>query len=413
MFKTNIKHSNIAVGEVRKSEDLENEYKEFSILPNKCEKLKQNELNMKSLVRGNFPNEINSRVMTSIYNYMDKYFLKYFASLSNLNDDKDSKRNFSKFYIGIQDNPSIITGIPIKKKDLAELVDGINSRIIGYLKQIRAFHTSNSNSNSKKYILLNGKKYYSFDKLLSIVFRLFKVNIHILEKKKIKIKCVKKTVHQIYKQQREYMLTTKKFKRKRNLVFNLNNKYSQSLTIMLFNYEIINSIGKFIKKSYPKFPFKIIHHILKQYIVNKDTIRQFIDEGFYVPNSIKTAVFPEEELMKNINIFLIKFREFRNVKIHKINVKKIKKPFPKKYNPLESISTTLLQINKFNNIMAENDEIEQILIEIEIPIIKDKNAIIGYFESDNNKWVFPMRKIVKMGERLSPITYKKNVKHFK
>ena len=387
------------IGDKFDPEDLENEYKEFIMSSKYDSDTNFYEKNMKSLLRGEFPNEINSKIFDTIYSYMDKYFLKYFTSLSNL-DNKNSSNNFSKFYIGISDNPSIITGIPIKKRDLNKLINGINLKIINFLKHIRTYH---KNKGSDKYIFIKGNKYYFYDKLLTIILRLFKVNIHILNKKKIKKYCVKKKVNDIYARKRLYNKIIKNYKKEKNIVYNLNNKYSQSITVMLFNYEVINIIEKFIKKDNLNFPFKQIHNILKKYVNNKDTISNYIHNGVYVKNSIKDDNFTDKQLSQYINVFISKFREFRNIEIKKINRKKIKKPFNKRYNPLNCISTIILQINNFNNIIYDNDDIIQIMIEIEIPIIKDSDAVIGYYA--NNKLSFPKRKMVQINKKMFPITY--------
>ena len=405
MFKTYIKISDITVGTVKNQEDLQNEYKEFSIIGKKKE-LVEDELMIKKLIRGKFPNEINKRIINSVYSYLDKYFVKYFTSLSNLNkncDNTKSKSNFSRFYIGVNDNPSVVSGIPIYRRDLEKLISGINIRVIGYLKKIRAFHRLKS---SNKYIEFQGNKYYNFDKLLSIIFRLFKINIHLLNKKKLDDGVsIKKKINNIYKKKRIYNYKVKEYIKLKDRTKFLNNKFSQSLTILLFNYEVINTIDKFIKITYPNFPFKPIHKLLKKHINDKKTISNYIDDGHYVNYSIISTEFSETELNSLINIFLRKIREYRNIQIQKVNMisRKIVKPYKKRFNPLDSISTTILQINSFNDIIADNNDIVQILIEIEIPVIRDKNAILGYH--DGKDWKFPLRKLVNICGRMSPITY--------
>lgn len=401
MFKVNVRRdSKFNVGDIIQPENLNNEYKEFNIVSKNKEELSENVEHIKCLIRGYFPEIINSRIENSIYSYLDKYFLKYFLSLSNLNIKSKNNHNFSKFYIGVNDDPSIITGIPIRKINLPILINKINLKIIAYLKQIQAFHKYKY---SDKHIELNGIKYYRFNKLLSVIFRLFKVNIHILNKKMVKGKCVKKVINNIYSRQRNYSKTIKEYKKKKRIIGNLNYKYSQSLTLLLYNYELINIIGKFIKRDNPNLPFKNIHAILKKKLTSKETISQYIDNGKYQYNSIKDTEYTQTELNEYINIVLAAIRNFRNLEISKINKTKPKKPYMKRFNPLDSISSTILKINNFNNILYENDDIIQILIEIEIPIIKDPNAILGHF--DGNCWKFPLRKIVKMGDKLSPITY--------
>ena len=401
MNKTFIRYSNKCVGDLFESENLLNEYKEFTILTDNDskEKLYENEKHIKQLIRGKVPLQISNRIFRSIHMYLDKYFIKYFISLSNLNN-KENKENFSKLYIGINDNPSIITGIPIQKSQLPALVKSINNKLLRFMTQIYAFH---SKKESRKYIISGGQKYYNFDKLLAILFRLFTVNIHVLNKTKRKDICVKVKINDIYKSNRNYKKMINQLRRHNKIIYSLNNKYSQSLSIIVLNYEIMNRMEKFIKKNYPLYPFKAIHSILKIYMKNKYNIPNYIDNGIYRENSIHSDVFSEYQIKKYINIFLEQFREFRTLQNSKMKVKRIINPYSKKYNPLERISTTVLQINNFNNVLTCNDDIIQILIEIKIPIIKDKHAILGY--CDHGIWKFPRRKMVKMGEILSPSTY--------
>ena len=401
MNKTFIRYSNKCVGDLFESENLLNEYKEFTILTDNDskEKLYENEKHIKQLIRGKVPLQISNRIFRSIHMYLDKYFIKYFISLSNLNN-KENKENFSKLYIGINDNPSIITGIPIQKSQLPALVKSINKKLLRFMTQIYAFH---SKKESRKYITNGGQKYYNFDKLLAILFRLFTVNIHVLNKTKRKDICVKVKINDIYKSNRNYIKMINQLRRHNKIIYSLNNKYSQSLSLIVLNYEIMNRMEKFIKKNYPLYPFKAIHSILKIYMKNKYNIPNYIDNGIYRENSIHSDVFSEYQIKKYINIFLEQFREFRTLQNSKMKVKRIRNPYSKKYNPLERISTTVLQINNFNNVLTCNDDIIQILIEIKIPIIKDKHAILGY--CDRGIWKFPRRKMVQMGEILSPSTY--------
>lgn len=398
MFKTNVKCGDIGVGDVLGPEDLSTEYKEFSLKPNK-DTLENNERIIKELIRGKFPNRVNRRSIDSIYHYLDKYFLKYFVSLSNLGKNEKGRGNFSKFFIGVDDHPSVITGIPINRSYLPSLIEGINRKIIEYMFKIRAFHRANRSENYEE---IGGERVYYFDRLLAIVFRLFKVNIYILKKNAID-RCAKAEVNDIYQKKREYEASIKRFRRHKTIITNLNNRYSQSLTLLLFDYEVVNRIGKYILADYPSFPFKDTHNLLKRHIVDKSTISRFVDNGHYVHNSIRSSQFTEEELRFNINLFLGKFREFRNIQIAKINRDRVLNPYTKKFHPMDRINTTLLQINTFNNIINQNSDVVQILIEIKIPIIKDRDAFLGY-KTDDDKWHFPFRKVVNIKGVMSPIT---------
>jgi len=401
MFKTQVRSNIYCVGERLTNEDLYNEYKEFNILPDKQDTIDTSEKIVKDIVRGLFPIELNNKIFMTIEKYLDKYFIKYFTSLSNYNSNSDN--NYSSLFIGINDNPSIITGIPILKSQLPNLVNIVNNKLMMYLTAIKGFHRR---KHYTKYILVNGEKYYSFDKLLSIIFRLFKVNIHILNKQKIHNFCIKSKINTIYKHTRECRQSLKKYNKIKHTKCRLNYKYSQSISQIIFNYEIMNIMSKYIKKDHPQYPFKKINTILKIHLHDKGDITKYIDDGVYINNSIISDDFGENELNKYINIFLDKFREYRTGMISKINNTYYnERPFTKKYNPMEQLSTNLLKINNFNDIFVTNPNVIQVLIEIQIPLIKDIDSLLGYFDQLSKCWKFPKRKLIYTKNRYTPVTY--------
>lgn len=400
MSKICVLNTNINIGKRLIPENIFNEYKEFSIVPFRSEDHDENQRVVKELIRGNFPRHLNTRIIDSIESYFDKYFAKYFVSLANPTPE-NSRKNYARLLIGVKDSPSIVTGIPVLKSELPELIEKLEKKIKNYLSSIQTFHFSRQNN---KYLEIEGEKYYNYDKLLKIIRRLFCVNIHILNKNKLKNKCVKRDVNHIYKSYRQYKIIKKTYTRDRKKIIDSNNRYSQSISLIIYNYEIMNLTERFIKKDNPNYPFKHIHQLLKLYLKDRDCIKKYIDGGEFICGSMKSQYFSDDKIKEFMDIFLNKFRDYRNIRINKINSNKIRNPYKKKFNPLNDISNTLLQINNFNNIVAENNQVIQLLIEIKIPIIKDNNAIIGF--NNKNGWFFPKRKLVVIGGDYSPITIK-------
>ena len=120
--------------------------------------------------------------------------------------------------------------------------------------------------------------------------------------------------------------------------------------------------------------FEKVIYILQDKIQNKNDVYKYLSNGLYIDGSL----FPDEPEKDKyygnlIKIFLDEYKYFKQIQLSKnIKVKKFKKR-----NPRRKLNGILKNISSFNQYLYKNKEIEFIVINIALPIIKDKRVFIG------------------------------------
>ena len=112
-------------------------------------------------------------------------------------------------------------------------------------------------------------------------------------------------------------------------------------------------------------------------IRKKGDVEKYLYNGVYVKNSL----FPNDNMKDNIygekmRLFLEKYKTFKMLQL-KSNIEI--KPFPKK-SPMLKLNPILKNTNCFTRL---NDEVIYLMIEIELPFIKDKKVFLGLKDKKN------------------------------
>ena len=355
-------------------ESILKEYKEFYL------KKHYSLEDYKDLQEGIITNKIRTSIHSSLVYYFDKYLQKYICSLTNidkkyLNSVKDE--NYSKFYIGVSDIGDI-TGIPIHKSQLDDIKLLLEEKLVYYYKDLIGLH---KNKGDKK-VLIDDCIYYDFKKIVEIIKKNTKIKIHKLDKNCITndeyIK-MNEMIEEVLKEQKIYLLEKNLYKNKKKLKKEYNEKYSQAF------HNLINSDTMYEFKLYLKgidFPFDDVLKILRLNIKSADTVETYVKNGFYVEKSL----FPEDEVKdkyygEKVNKFLEYYKEFKDMMLNK-NIKI--EPFILK-DPIRKLNAVLKNITCFSEQFYKNNNIIYIMIEINLPIIKDNKVYLGLKDKGNIK----------------------------
>ena len=348
-------------------EDILKEHKEFFL------RKSYTLYDFRDLQKGILTNKIQSYTHNSIIYYFDKYFKKYICALSNIDKqylEKFSGENFSKFYIGVNDS-GIITGIPVCKAYLPVLISILDKKLFEYYKDIIGLH----NEKGIKEILIGDKTYYDFIKITDIMKKHTKINIHILkrnDKSSNDYEELKIQVDDILNREGIFQKEYEEYKNKKKQKKKYNEKYSQSFH-KLIRSEVMKDFSKFILIN----GFDEFLELLCDKIRKKGDVEKYLYNGVYV----KKSLFPNDSVKDNIygekmRLFLEKYKTFKMLQL-KNNIEI--KPFPKK-SPMLKLNPILKNTNCFTRL---NDEVIYLMIEVELPFIKDKKVFLGLKDKKN------------------------------
>ena len=122
--------------------------------------------------------------------------------------------------------------------------------------------------------------------------------------------------------------------------------------------------------------------LLRLKIKSSNTVENYLKDGFYV----KKSLFPEDEKKdkyygEKVNDFLEYYKKFKEITLEK-NIKI--EPFIQK-DPIRKLNAVLKNINCFSDQFNKNKDIIYIMIEINLPIIKDNKVYLGLKEKGNIK----------------------------
>ncbi len=348
-------------------EDILKEYKEFFL------RKAYSIYDFRDLQNGILTNKLQTYTHNSIIYYFDKYFQKYICALSNIDKkflDKFKSENFSKFYIGVNDS-GIITGFPICKNYLPKLIETLRIKLCEYYKDIIGLH----NEKGVKEICIGDTVYYDFEKIIDIMKKHTKINIHILkqsDKESKDYEFLKDQVDEILKRESIFQQEYNEYKKLKSEKKKYNEKYSQSFH-RLIRSEIMNEFSKYITE----FPFYSFLEILLKKIRKQGEVENYLHNGVY----IKKSLFPDDEELDTIygermRIFLQRYKEFKIMKLKQnISIEPFSKKSPKlRLNPLFKNTNCFTKLN--------NDVI-YLMIQVELPFIKDKKVYIGLKDKKN------------------------------
>ena len=358
------------------NENILTEYKEFYL---------RNTLAIDDIndLENNFLNSKTQRyIEKSLMYYFDKYYQRYMLSMSNIDKyflNNILKENFSNFFIGVSDE-GIITGIPIHKDYLPNLISSIENKLSMYYENIIGLHKKKG----MKEILVGDNIYYDFNKLILILKKHTKINIHILKKNNNVNERYSKLIEQINKILKEetiYQKDYEEYKLKKLIKKNYNEKYSTSFHKLIRSEDVMLQF-KYYLLNFIEFDFAKFINILQTKIVKKNDVENYLLNGYYIENSL----FPEDEILDlyygNImSKFLHHYKGFKSKMLEK-NI--TLEPFSKK-NPKLKLNSILKNIACFSKQLYSNDDIKFIMIHIELPFIKDKNVYLGLKDKHNVK----------------------------
>ena len=356
------------LGEYIGEETILKEHKEFYL--NKPLPLSE----IEKLFEGNLSEYVEKRIYETIIYYINKYFDRYLISLANIS--KIYLRdviNFthSKFCIGVSDDGDI-TGIPLKEHQIPNLKKELLIKVLEHYENVIGLH----NKKGDIEIMIEGTTYYSYDKLVEILKKHTRINIHKVKNKRYynhecyELKCL---IDELKIQEQEYLKKLDEYKKLMDKKIQYNNKYSVPFNKLIRADEIMNEFRSYTSLTNEQ--LDDVLNLLKSKIIERYDVEKYLLNGLYINNSI----YPEDlnkdkyygELIKT---FLEEYKYFKIIQLRKnINIPRFNMK-----NPMKKLNPLLNNINIFNEYL----DMDFYMIEIEIPFIKDINA---YIASKKNK----------------------------
>ena len=154
-------------------ETILKEHKEFflrkSLTLDDIEDIKRNYMNSKA----------QRYTYESVIYYINKYLNRYMLSLTNISKiflPNLLDQTHSKFYIGVSDE-GIINGIPFPSDMIENLKQELILKMTEYYDNILGLHYNKGSA----VIMIGDETYYDFSKLINILKKHTKINIHILK----------------------------------------------------------------------------------------------------------------------------------------------------------------------------------------------------------------------------------------
>ena len=351
------------LGESIGEETILKEHKEFYL--NKPLPLSE----IEKLFKGELSEYVEKKIYESTIYYINKYFDRYLLSLANiskiyLRDIIDFTH--SKFCIGVSDDGDI-TGIPLKEHQIPNLKEELVKKVIEHYDNVIGLH----NEKGDIEIEIQGTTYYNFDKLVNILKKHTRINIHkIKNTRKYNMDCLylDYKIKELKEEEEEYLKKLNEYKRLMDIKIKYNNKYSVPFNRLIRAEEIMNEFKNHTSLSSQE--LEDVLTVLKSKIIKRKDVENYLLNGMY----IKKSLFPEDSEKdkyygKLVSIYLEEYKYFKTVQLRKnINIPR----FTMK-NPMKQLTPLLNNVHIFN----EQLDMDYYMIEIEIPFIKDINAHIA------------------------------------
>ena len=224
-------------------ENILKEYKEFYL------RKSLTIYDYQDLQKGILNSKTQDYINQTLLYYFDKYFKKYLVSLTNIDKfylENILQENFSNFFIGVSDEGTI-TGLPISKTLIPELIECIKGKVSIYYKDIIGLHYEKG----IKEIQIGDEIFYDFEKLLSIIKRHTKINIHILNKSNSnnsEYERINKFVNDVLEEEKQYNIEKNNHKQSKFKKKLYNEKYSQSFHLLIRDDNVINEFKEYLKQ---------------------------------------------------------------------------------------------------------------------------------------------------------------------
>tara|TARA_B100000035_G_C21022176_1_gene564521 strand:- start:544 stop:1698 length:1155 start_codon:yes stop_codon:yes gene_type:complete len=351
------------LGECIGEETIIREYKEFYL----TDTLDLKDIN--DLSNGFLSHKVQDMIYKSLIDYTNKYFDRYLLSLANISKiHLPSLLNYthSKICFGVSDS-GIITGIPLHSSQMDNLKIDIVEKVINHYSNIIGLHNKKGDSQ----INLGGEIYYDFSKLVQILKKHTRINIHrIHNKNKFNSGCKEllNTINDIKLEEEDYFKKLKEYRRLMDIKVEYNNKYSVPFNKLIRATEIMLEFSSYTSLSQDQ--LNELLELLQEKIIERGDVEDYLFCGEYIERSL----FPDDYNMDRyygeiVKIFLEEYKYFKiiqlrkNIVLPKFNLK----------NPIKRLNPLL------NNVIVFSEQLKMdfYMIEIEIPFIKDINAYIA------------------------------------
>jgi hemoglobin-like flavoprotein len=349
-------------------ETILKEYKEFYL----TDSIHLNDIN--DLKQGILSTKIQELIYKSMIDYTNKYFDRYLLSLTNISKihlPKLLNQTHSKICFGVSDKGDI-TGIPLLSYQIEELKTNLVNKVIKHYSNVIGLHNKKGDFEIK----INNEIYYDFSKLVEILKKHTRINIHkIKNNNNFNIKCEEllENIKQIKFEEQEYLKKWREYRRLMNIKVEYNNKYSVPFNKLIRAEEIMKEFREFTSLSNEQLDELL--EILKEKIINRGDVEDYLCCGEYIQGSL----FPDDECMDQfygelVKIYLEEYKYFKTIQLRKnITLEK----FILK-NPIKRLNPILNNVSVFDEYL----KMDYYMIEIEVPFIKDINA---YIVSKKNK----------------------------
>ena len=351
------------LGESIGEETIIKEHKEFYL----TDTLDLKDIN--DLSNGFLTHKVQDMIYKSMIDYTNKYFDRYLLSLTNISKiHLPSLLNdtHSKICFGVSDS-GVITGIPLQTSQIHNLKIDLVDKVVEHYSNIIGLH----NKKGDLKINIDGEIYYDFSKLVQILKKHTRVNIHrIHNRNEFNPGCQEllQTIDDIQFDEQEYLKKLREYRRLMDVKVEYNNKYSVPFNKLIRTIDIMDEFRSYTSLTNDQLDDLL--ELLQEKIVNRGDVEDYLCCGEY----IERTLFPDDENMDRyygelVKIYLEEYKYFKIVQLRKNIVlsKFILKNPIKRLNPL------------LNNVIVFSEQLKMdfYMIEIEIPFIKDINAYVA------------------------------------
>ena len=351
------------LGESIGEETIIREYKEFYLTDTLDLK------DIDDLSNGFLSHKVQDMIYKSMIDYTNKYFDRYLLSLTNISKiHLPSLLNYthSKICFGVSDS-GVITGIPLQTSQIHNLKIDLVDKVVEHYSNIIGLH----NKKGDLKINIDGETYYDFSKLVQILKKHTRINIHrIHNKNEFNPGCQEllQTIDDIQFDEQEYLKKLHEYRRLMNIKVEFNNKYSVPFNKLIRTTDIMDEFRSYTSLTNDQLDDLL--ELLQEKIVNRGDVEDYLCCGEY----IERTLFPDDENMDRyygelVKIYLEEYKYFKIVQLRKNIVlsKFILKNTIKKLKPL------------LNNVIVFSEQLKMdfYMIEIEIPFIKDVDAFVA------------------------------------
>ena len=354
-----------SIGDNIGDETILQEHKEFYL--NKSMSLSE----INNLFKGFISPHIEKQIYDTVIYYINKYFDRYLLSLANIKKIYlQDLTNFthSKICFGVSDNGNI-TGIPLKEQQISHLKVELVNKVLDYYSNIIGLQLDSEKGDIE--ITIQGKIYYNFEKLVHILKKHTRINIHkIKNHHNYNNDCVilKNKIDELKIQEQEYFKKLDEYKKLMNKKIEYNNKYSVPFNKLIRTTDIMDEFRSYTSLTNDQLDDLL--ELLQEKIVNRGDVEDYLCCGEY----IERTLFPDDENMDRyygelVKIYLEEYKYFKIVQLRK-NI--VLSKFILK-NPIKKLKPLL------NNVIVFSEQLKMdfYMIEIEIPFIKDVDAFVA------------------------------------